>query len=871
MRKGISYKPMSERYQIKEKIGQGGLGAVYRAVDSQLKREVALKRLLPPEDSEASQMSSDAAEQLLKEATTLSALQHPNIVTVYDVGKDEQGAFVVMEFLKGETFDKTVERGALTEKDFRNVVLQTMEALSAAHHTGVVHRDLKPSNLMVNWLPSGKFQIKVLDFGLAKFSKQPAAQTIDQGDAILGSIYFMAPEQFERAPLDARTDLYSIGALYHYCLTGKHPFDGESAPQVMAAHLQNRVAPLSKLRPDLPVWMSDWVMWLISLSPADRPASAHDALKRFHAGDSAAAGAVSPVATGAVAQVDSVKPSLAGSVVPGVVNPLITGAPNQNNVPKPVVIAGGAQTTPLSNMPSGEIPKAQLTTPLAVEGEGMPSAEPVARRLPLPMWAMITIPIVMVVLGVIIWKLNSDKKEKRIRDARIAELNASEDPRGTVEDVNLFIEFIREQESKGGEVNDNNISAALTTLQKLEGASVDRAIVDKLSKVSPMIRAGLISIIAARGNVSAVPTIINYINDKDADVSDIAIYALGRLGNLDNVAMLITALEDPASPDIRNALVSAIIQISSKIADTEKRSIAIRDALKGVSAASDLRMNLLFILGHLGGESAWGDLKKVLEGSNASARKEALKGLGSWPDGKPAETIYRIAKNQGEDKVIQALALRTYTYLLSNTSEFPDEKKVERIGELLSMEGVRASDKRDLLGVISTLVSPEAKELADSLSGDASLSRGAKLASKSVSANLSKVVEGSGGDVSLDGAKALVFGEGGFEYEESAAAIIRWSNPGYYVAWPVRFSSPGKYDILVDAATPEGGGGVFEVKLAGKVHSVKTGAGDKFEEISAGSVEIKEAGTYRVVVIGINMNVPDGELMQLRGVTLKAQ
>ena len=148
---------MSERYQIKEKIGQGGLGAVYRAVDSQLKREVALKRLLPPEDSESSQMSSDATEQLFKEATTLSALQHPNIVTVYDVGKDEQGAFVVMEFLKGETFDKTVERGALTEKDFHNVVLQTMEALSAAHHAGVVHRDLKPSNLMVNWLPSGKF------------------------------------------------------------------------------------------------------------------------------------------------------------------------------------------------------------------------------------------------------------------------------------------------------------------------------------------------------------------------------------------------------------------------------------------------------------------------------------------------------------------------------------------------------------------------------------------------------------------------------------------------------------------------------------------------------------------------------------------
>ncbi|MED5584848.1 MAG: protein kinase [Verrucomicrobiota bacterium] len=854
---------MSERYQIKEKIGQGGLGAVYRAVDSQLKREVALKRLLPPEDSEASLMDSDAAEQLLKEATTLSALQHPNIVTVYDVGKDAQGAFVVMEFLKGETFDKTVERGALTEKDFRNVVLQTMEALSAAHHAGVVHRDLKPSNLMVNWLPSGKFQIKILDFGLAKFSRQPAAQTIDQGDAILGSIYFMAPEQFERAPLDARTDLYSIGALYHYCLTGKYPFDGESAPQVMAAHLQNRVTPLAKLRPDLPEWMSDWVMWLISLSPSDRPAGAQDALDRFQAGQ--------PAMAGAPAQLAPPNLNLDPSGAPVVVSPVLADAPAQAALPKPLPVAGGAQTTPLSNMPSGEIPKAQLTTPLAGEGEGMAPAQPGSRRLPLPMWAMITIPVVLIVLGGVIWKFNSDKKEKRIRDTRIATLNTSEQPQGTVEDVTLLIEFIQEQERKGGEVNDNNVSAALTTLQKLEGTGVDRAIVGRLPKVSPMIRAGLISIIAARGNVSAVPTLVNYINDKDRDVSDIAIYALGELGNRDNVTMLITALEDPASQEIRNALVSAIIRISRKIADVEKRSIAVRDALKGASSSGDLRMSLLFILGHLGGEQAWADLMKVLVGSNAAARKEALKGLGSWPDGKPAETIYRIARNQDEDKVIQALALRTYTFLLGNTSELPDEKKVERIGELLATEGGRPGDKIDLLGVLATLASPEALELADSFSGNASFANYGKMASKDIAASLSKVVEANGGDVSLDAARALVFGEGGFEYEESAGAIIRWSNPGYHAAWPVKFSTPGKYDILVNAATPEGGGGAFEVKLAGRVNPVKTGAGDKFEEVPAGSVDIQEAGTYRLVVIGVKIDVPGNELMQLRGVTLKAQ
>jgi HEAT repeat protein/predicted Ser/Thr protein kinase len=840
---------MSERYQIKEKIGQGGLGAVYRAVDTQLKREVALKRLLPPEDSEAKEFSSEATDQLLKEATTLSALQHPNIVTVYDVGKDDKGAFVVMEFLKGETFDKTVERGALTEKDFCNVVLQTMEALAAAHHAGVVHRDLKPSNLMVNWLPSGKFQIKILDFGLAKFSKQPAAQTIDQGDAILGSIYFMAPEQFERAPLDARTDIYSMGALYHYSLGGKYPFDGDSAPQVMAAHLQNRVMPLGKIRPDLPTWMSDWVMWLISQLPSDRPATAQQALEFFQeekSGDGAVGGLIS------------------GN--PG----LMSGGPRPVAA-RPAVMVGGAQTTPLSSLPSGEIPKAQLTGLLAGEDDGVEGVSKGSRRLPIPLWAMITIPILLIALGVVIVKRKAEKEKKDMRDARIAELNVAEEPSGTAEDVGMFIAFIEEQENKGTDKGELNVSAALTTLQRLKGDGVDQAILGQLPKVSPRIRSGLISIIAVRGNSSAVPALLNYVNAKDKEVSDIAIYALGELGNRDNVTMLITALEDPASEDIGKALVNAIIRISQKIADIEQRSIAVRTALKRASAMSEFRMDLLYILGHLGGDEAWGELKKVLAGSNLSARKEALKGLGSWPDGKPAETIYRIARSEDEDKVLRALALRTYVFLLGNTSDLPDEKKVERISELLSLEGGSQRGKPDLVGVLSVLAAPEAKVLADSLSADASLAAFGRMAAKEIAASLGKLVTAGAGDISLRAERAIVLGEGGFEYEQSAAAVIGWTNPGYHVAWPIKFEAPGKYSILVNAAIPVGGGGEFEVKLAGTVNAVKTGDGDKFQEIPAGSVEIREAGTYRLVVIGVNISEQEKQLMQLRAVFLKPE
>ena len=124
------------------------------------------------------------------------------------------------------------------------MVDQTLEALIAAQEIDMLHRDIKPSNVMVSWLPSGRFQVKLLDFGLAKLSQTPALQTINHGDAIMGSIYFMAPEQFDRELLDARTDLYSLGCLYYYGLTGSYPFDGDSAPEVMIAHIEHSVKPL---------------------------------------------------------------------------------------------------------------------------------------------------------------------------------------------------------------------------------------------------------------------------------------------------------------------------------------------------------------------------------------------------------------------------------------------------------------------------------------------------------------------------------------------------------------------------------------------------------------------------------------------------
>lgn len=268
------------RYKIKEKIGQGGAGEVYRAVDTQLNREVALKRVINNNDDDLIK-NQESTNNLLKEAAALGTLQHPHIVTIYDVGVDDTGAFVVMELIDGMTLDKMIERGVLTLDDLYEVALQTQEALIAAQDLGMLHRDLKPSNIMVCWLASGKFQVKIVDFGLAKFYSTPSSETVDHGASVFGSIFFMAPEQFEHSALDQRTDMYSIGCLYYYALTGKHPFDGDTAVSVMASHLQHHITPLQELRPDLPDWASEWVMWHMNRDMEERPINARTALEKL--------------------------------------------------------------------------------------------------------------------------------------------------------------------------------------------------------------------------------------------------------------------------------------------------------------------------------------------------------------------------------------------------------------------------------------------------------------------------------------------------------------------------------------------------------------------------------------------------------------
>lgn len=269
---------VTSRYELLEQLGQGGSGVVYKALDLQLQRPVAIKRLMR---SPGAGETHEDAGQLRQEALSLSALQHPNIVTIHDIGTDEDGPYVVMEYLEGQTLEQVVEGAPLPLEEFTTLVQDTLGGLSAAHARGMLHRDLKPSNIMLVWLPTCEMQFKLLDFGIAKYCPAPTTQTTDVEGSVMGTVYFMAPEQFERGTLDQRTDLYSLGCSYYHALTGNYPFTADSAAGVMAAHLTHAPGPLAEWRTDLPPAVVEWVLRLMSRLPGDRPDSAAQALALF--------------------------------------------------------------------------------------------------------------------------------------------------------------------------------------------------------------------------------------------------------------------------------------------------------------------------------------------------------------------------------------------------------------------------------------------------------------------------------------------------------------------------------------------------------------------------------------------------------------
>lgn len=270
-------------YRIEAKLGEGGMGLVYRAFDTHLDRPVAVKILRADATT-----SPERRLRFQQEAKAASALNHPNIVHIYDIGSSGGQDYIAMEFVDGKTLDRLIGKSGLALRDTLKYAIQVADALARAHAAGIVHRDLKPANIIVG--EDGR--VKLLDFGLAKLMETTAGAAVDseagtatitgrevvqtEEGTIVGTVAYMSPEQAEGKKVDGRSDIFSFGSVLYEMVTGRRPFEGANKISTLAAILHKEPPALAELAPDLPAELAKIITRCLRKEPDRRAQHAGD-------------------------------------------------------------------------------------------------------------------------------------------------------------------------------------------------------------------------------------------------------------------------------------------------------------------------------------------------------------------------------------------------------------------------------------------------------------------------------------------------------------------------------------------------------------------------------------------------------------------
>src|SRR4030081_2818573 len=261
-------------YRVLEKIGEGGMGEVFRARDERLGRDVALKLIRP-----SSSANPDHVRRFDQEARAAAALNHPNIVAIYDVGLQDGSPYIVSELLQGQTLRRRLRAGPVPVEQATDYALQMVRGLIAAHERRIVHRDLKPENLFI----TRDGRIKILDFGVAKLQSLPEADqpidaltTVTKSGAVIGTVAYMSPEQLRGKPVDHRSDIFSLGAILYEMLTGRRAFLGETEVDTMTAVMREEPPEMDVSQGRVPSSLHHIIRHCLEKEPENRFQSGKD-------------------------------------------------------------------------------------------------------------------------------------------------------------------------------------------------------------------------------------------------------------------------------------------------------------------------------------------------------------------------------------------------------------------------------------------------------------------------------------------------------------------------------------------------------------------------------------------------------------------